>query len=92
MLWLETVILIVLIAGFVQLRRELMATQQELVAQLNTVRDQFTKAKDEIVAKIQALQDAINNAGGTTPEVDAAVAELVSLAQALDDIVPDVQS
>ena len=67
----------------------IMATQAELAATLATVKTQLTKASGEITARIQALVDALAAAGGTTPEVDAAVADLQAVAQALDDINPD---
>lgn len=66
-----------------------MATQAELEALLTGVATQLSKASGEIVAKIGDLEVAIANAGNTTPEVDAAVANLKTIAQALDDIVPD---
>ena len=58
-------------------------------AALAAVGTQLQKATDEIILAIQ-------NAGATTPEVDAAVANLVAVAsalttasQALDDLNPD---
>jgi len=58
-------------------------TLEQLVAQL-------TKAKGEIVGKIQALTDAVNNnQDNLSPESQAALANLQTLAQQLDDIVPD---
>jgi len=66
-----------------------MATQAELAAHLGKIGDQLDKAQAEIVAAIQALKDAIANAGNTTPEIDAALARLDTSAQGLDDINPD---
>ena len=66
-----------------------MATQAELAARLSAVGDELDKATAEIVAAIQALKDALAAAGGTTPEVDAAVTRLEGGAKALDDLNPD---
>lgn len=52
-----------------------MATQAEVVAQLN-------KALGEIRAKVDELTAAVANQNNASPE-------LVAVAQALDDIVPD---
>lgn len=68
---------------------KIMATQTQEAEMLRAMKDQFMKAKGEIVGKIEALSDAVDTAGGTTPEVDAAMADLQSVAQQLDDIVPD---
>ena len=69
---------------------KIMATQTELAALLATIATQITKAKTEVIAKIQALTDAVAAAGTVTPEVQAATEALAALAQQLDDIVPDV--
>lgn len=68
----------------------IMATQAQLAAQLTAIAVQAEKAKAEVLAKLGALQTALENAGSTTPEVDAAVAALAAAVQATDDIVPDV--
>ena len=58
-------------------------TLEQIVAQL-------TKAKGEIVGKIQALTDAVNNnQDNLSPESQAALADLQNLTQQFDDIVPD---
>ena len=51
--------------------------------------EEFFRKAGEIVAKVAALEAAVSASGGTTPEVDAAVAELRAVAQALDDLNPD---
>jgi hypothetical protein len=43
----------------------------------------------EILAKIQALEDALAAAGNTSDEVDAAVQDLKASVQADDDLNPD---
>jgi len=66
-----------------------MANQAELEVSLAAIKDQLVKASAEIQARIAALVEAVNQAGSTTPGVDAAVAGLVNIAQILDDINPD---
>lgn len=67
-----------------------MATQEELAAALNAVKDQLTKASGEINTRIQALVDALAAAGNTTPEVDSALQGVQAISQVLDDINVDV--
>jgi len=69
--------------------KRIMTTQAQLAALLATISDQLEKASAELVAEIQTLSDAVANAGGTTPEVDASVARLQAIAQKLDDMNPD---
>lgn len=57
-------------------------TQKELAEALQKVNEQLQKAIKEIVTAVQ-------NAGNTTPEVDAALQALQNAAQALDDLNPD---
>lgn len=66
-----------------------MASQAELAQQLRDVTAQNEKARVEILAKIAALEEALANAGQTTPEVDEALANLKASVQVDDDIVPD---
>ncbi len=68
-----------------------MTQLNELAATLVSVDNQLTKAKAEILAKIDALQLALANIA-LTPEADAALAALTAQAQALDDIVPDAEA
>lgn len=60
----------------------------ELAAALTTVGDQVTKAKDEIVAKITALEASLSDVE-IPAEAQTNLDALKALAQALDDIVPD---
>lgn len=66
--------------------RKLMTDQNETAAALVAVKEQLVKASAEIVAKITALEAAVAAAGGSTPAVDAAVADLKDVAQVLDNI------
>ncbi len=68
---------------------KIMATQAELAKELRDLKDQNDKARAEVLAKIKALEDALAAAGGTTPEVDEALAALKASVQTDDDIVPD---
>ena len=61
----------------------------QLKQTLDDTKAQLVKAAGEITAKIDALEAQLATAG-TTPEVDAALAELKAVAQHLDDINPDV--
>lgn len=64
-------------------------SQSQLAADLVALKAQEEKAKAEILAKIATLEDAIVQAANTTPEVDAALADLKASVQGVDDIVPD---
>ena len=65
-----------------------MATQTELAEQLTEIKSNLTEAFGELSAKITALEEALANAGQTTPEVDAALADVKAIATTLKDIVP----
>jgi len=67
---------------------KIMATLEEVQAEIIALTEQAQKSKAEIIAKIQALEDA---SGGieTTPEFDAAFAALKASVQGVDDIVAD---
>lgn len=69
--------------------KQIMATQAELAAQLIEITAQNEKARTEILAKVADLEAAIETAGSTTPEVDAALAALKASVQADDDLNPD---
>lgn len=83
--------LAVIILGYFILKQndKIMATQAELAQQLRDITAQNEKARLEILAKITALEEALANAGTTTPEVDEAVAALKASVQTDDDITPD---
>ncbi len=73
--------------------RNIMATQAELAADLQAVTDQVTKIGAETTAtlqKVTELEAAIEAGGGTTPEVDAALAALKAQVKVVDDMVADV--
>ena len=69
-----------------------MSTQAELAASLAAVSIQVGKIGTEtagLQAKIAELEAAIVAAGGTTPEVDAALEALKAQVQVVDDLVVD---
>lgn len=60
----------------------------DLTAQVHAVDEQLTKAKAEILAKIDELTTALADME-IPPEAVEALAALATTAQGLDDIVPD---
>lgn len=83
-------IIITGLLGLIILKLFKMAENQEqLAAELVALKEQNEKAKAEIVAKIAALEEAVNNAGTLTPEVQTALGDLKTSVQGTDDIVPD---
>lgn len=62
--------------------------QAQAEAALVALRDQLTKVKTEIVTKIDALVAAAADVE-TTPTFDAALAEIKTISDSLDAIVPD---
>jgi hypothetical protein len=60
----------------------------QLAETLIAIKDQLTKAKEEIVNKISDLENALENVE-LSSEAQAALEALNETAQALDDIVPD---
>lgn len=75
----------------IQNLKQIMATQAELAQQLRDVTAQNEKSRQEILAKIEALEQAVIAAGNSTPEVDQALADLKASVQTDDDIVPDAE-
>lgn len=69
--------------------RHVMASMQEVTAELIALKDQVVKSRTEVLKKIADLEAALATAGSTTPEVDAALAALKQEVQTSDDIVPD---
>lgn len=86
---LNTALLVAILAALGYFGKKIMATQAELAQQIRNVTLQNEKARAEIVARVQELQDALDNAGNTTPEVDEAMSNLRASVQADDDMNPD---
>lgn len=72
-----------------QLIKVIEMNQTELAQALVDIKAQADKAKTEIVDKVAALEAAIAAGNVTTPEVDAALADLKGSVQVLDDLNPD---
>lgn len=74
-----------------KLLKKIIMTQAEEVQFLQDLKAQLVKINGEVQAKLQALADAIANQGTVSPEVEAALNDLKSTAQGLDDLVPDAE-
>lgn len=75
-----------------ELKEQIMATQEQLAADLAAVTANVSKIGDEtrtLLSKIDDLTAAVAAAGNTTPEVDAALAALKAQVAVVDDLVPD---
>ena len=70
------------------LLESIMTTIVELKDSLVAIQSQLSKAREEIINKIDDLQIALTNVP-IPPEAEEALANLVATAQGLDDIVPD---
>ncbi len=68
---------------------QLMTTQAELAEQLAALAVQAEKARNEIVALIDSLEDALANSGEVSAEVMDAFNAVKARVQATDDIVLD---
>ena len=66
-----------------------MATQAELQASLDSLATQLDKVSVELNAEIANLTQAVQDAGNTTPEIDASLAKIQSVVDALDALNPD---
>lgn len=67
-------------------------TQDELVQELNAVKDQVSKIGSETTTlkeKVAELEEQLSQAGNATPEVLAALQALKDQAQIVDDLVAD---
>lgn len=74
--------------------RKIMSNQAQTLAILTAASEKLTKIGEETKAtlqKVQDLQDALNNAGNNTPEVEAALTALTNQLQVVDDLVPDAE-
>ena len=64
-------------------------TQAEVAQELRDMKAQNEKSREEVLAKIATLEQAVKDAGNATPEVEEAIADLKSSIQADDDLNPD---
>lgn len=74
-----------------QLEKRIMATQAELAAELRAMKEQNDKAFAEQEDALKKLQEALDLAGSTTPEVDEALEGLRASIQRDDDANPDAE-
>lgn len=87
-------ILIVLVSSSIIISNQftIMATQEELIAQVQEVTAVVVKVKAEVSAtlvKVSELEAALANAGGVSPELQAAFDELKSQVLVVDSLIPD---
>jgi predicted transcriptional regulator len=71
---------------------KVLMNQAELAAQLTEIGAQIAKIGEESAAtllKVTELEEALENAGDVTPEVQAAFDALKAQVQVVDDLVPD---
>lgn len=88
------VVAIILLLMLFQLRK-IMSTQAQLAVALTAIAAQIAKIGDEtktLIAKIDELQAALNNAGNNAPEVETALQAVKDQLQIVDDLVPDAQA
>lgn len=78
-----------LAADVTALKELIMTTQNELAAELEALKAQADKARQEIVDKFAALEQAVADAGLVSDAVKAAMAGLKTSIGAVDDLVPD---
>lgn len=81
-----------ILAAIATLERKIMSTQAELASSLQSVTAKVDKIGGEtrtLLQKIDDLTTAVQNAGNTTPEVDAALAALQAQVDVVDNLVPD---
>lgn len=71
---------------------EMGKTQAQIAQELRDMKVQNEKARQEMLAKLATLEEAVANAGNSTPEVDEAIADLKSSIQADDDLNPDAEA
>lgn len=80
------------LAAISNLKETFMATQAELAVELTAVKDQVIKVGNEtrtLISRVETLTTALENAGGTTPEVDAALLAVKEQLVIVDELVPD---
>lgn len=73
----------------IEQHQHIMATQAEVAAALVALKDQVTKVGTEVSGKLDELAAAIAAQGNASPEVEAALADLTTAVQAVDDLVAD---
>lgn len=81
------------LAALIHVLKDIHMTNEETLAVVKAADEKVTKIAAEtrtLIGKVSDLTAALAAAGGnTTPAVDAALADLNTHLQALDDLVPD---
>ncbi len=72
-----------------KLLKQILMNQTELKEKLEALTSQAQKSNAEIQAKLQELADAIATQGNTSPDVDAALANLTAVVKANDELIAD---
>lgn len=79
-----------------ELKEIVTMNQEELKANLQAISDQTAKVFGEVSTQlgslnttIASLQDALAQAGNTSPEVDALVTQLKGQVESIDNLIPD---
>lgn len=78
--------------GVEQIKEAIMATKDELIAQLNGINESLSKVSGEtsaLVAKVAELEEALNNADNIPDDVMSLVSDIRSRVTAIDDQVTD---
>jgi ElaB/YqjD/DUF883 family membrane-anchored ribosome-binding protein len=68
--------------------KEIIMKLDEVIAQVSAISSQLSRARAEILDRIQKLQDAM---GDLTPEQVAAIDQLKAAAASIDDIAPPIE-
>lgn len=87
--WLHAVQESKILSYLTGLEKKLMASQSEMAQQLRDMKAQNEKARAENADRLKKLEEAMAAAGASTPEVDAALADLKASIQSEDDENPD---
>jgi len=74
---------------FDQLQEHIRMDQATLAASLTALANQIAGFQTQVTTDINELESALKAAGGTTPAVDAALAQLQSTVTALGAAIPD---
>lgn len=70
-----------------KLLNKIMATEQEVLAQL----DAANAKADKVITEVQALRDEVNTTPGVPESIVSRINDLANKLQAIDDINPDAE-
>lgn len=80
------IIIVILALYIIHQQNIIIMEQSEAAVKLTAVANQLVKIK----AEVQALKDALETADDVSPELQAAIENVITVTQATDDINPDV--